>query len=173
MADVVPHPLVAAVVAPDQSAAVAVAALEGADEQQKAADDLIEATQERVAKLAALVDLEGYIAAYVDHNGSDWMLLYLDRRLQNWVLIPESAVKRYERTNDELKVFRTPDIVWVKRDATLCVGRGAHTVELRFLSGTLTTAGELDQTLGSRGGGEPGLFAPSPPFCNCGSRTRG
>jgi hypothetical protein len=113
------------------------------------------------------VVFDGYYVGLISYNEQEWHVLYTDRSLQNWILIDKNAACGFQ----EGKTPDSTDTIWVRRHGSVCRGSGARGVELLFLTGTLTTAGELSQSLAGRGA-RRGLFEPeSPPFCTCGHST--
>jgi hypothetical protein len=111
----------------------------------------------------------GFIAGQVTHRDSKFLLVFADRDPSTWMLVPIGAVKGVNHGKDE----ETPDEIWIERHAEVYVGtQRPRAVESMFVTGSLTSADTIDQTLGSRGGGDVGLFSPnSPPLCGCGRKT--
>jgi hypothetical protein len=134
-----------------------------------AADRLVETIAESVPDVTPV---DGFFLGLVKHQGEPWMLLYRDRGLQDWILVPDSARKAFQR-NKDAEGKQVPDTVWVERSALILAGKGAHTVELMFLTGSFTTAGDLDQTLGSRDLPDGGLYSPLSPYGGCGRKSSG
>ena len=156
----VPHPVFNALIAPLRTEGLA-----------PVSSEQISATLAQTMPDSVLV--RGFGAGEIEHAGQQWLLVYRDEAAQDWMLIPRDACLEFSPglKQSPLTGRPTPDSVRVSRHARVYVGRGAHPIELMFVSGSLTTADDLEPTLGTRGGAEPGLFAPSPPLCGCGRKT--
>jgi hypothetical protein len=107
-----------------------------------------------------------------------WWLLYLDLRLQSWMLIEETGVIRTERVRDDTvpradrQEVGERDVVWVRSDASVATGSGPQSVEARFLTGDFTRAGDFDASpTGGTSDAVTGDFCGSP-LCCWGSRSR-
>jgi hypothetical protein len=98
------------------------------------------------ADLPGLSLLAGYLGGPVTDNGTAWQLLYLDSRLDTWVLVPEDAIIVHERLKDENAPSGRRDVLWVDATANLLHGSGPRTNEGRFLVGDLTRAGDFAAT---------------------------
>jgi hypothetical protein len=129
-----------------------------------------EVTAAVAASMPETVTFDGFMLGPLEYNERTWWAFYTDRNRQSWILIDDAAKVDFQPGNKR----SDPDTVWVARHGTVVRGSGARDIELMFLSGSLTTAGDLAQALGSRGGSHGGLFDPmSPPLCNCGKKTTG
>jgi hypothetical protein len=116
----------------------------------------------------------GYVGAKVTQQGTDWWVLYLDSRLQNWVLVPDDAIVFHERLEDEKAPRGLRDLLWIKGSATVVRGSGSQSVEGRFVVGEFTRAGDFaTATAGGTFSAATGLLCEATtPGCCWGSRTR-
>jgi hypothetical protein len=160
-------------------------AAEAAEAAQDATKALINAMAQVLADMAErfpdvtdliekqrLVLRAGFIAGQVNYAGSDWVLVFEIWGGDAWMLVRRDSIPRkgIKFSGD----IWLADAIWIDRNATVRHGSELPVrVERMFLDGSLTVAGDLDQTLGSRGGRDAGLFSPqSPPLCGCGKKTR-
>jgi hypothetical protein len=104
---------------------------------------------------------------------ADWLVFYLDPRLQTWLLVQRESIVARRTVKDELSPFGSHDVIWVRQQAPVRHGSGPQSVEQRFLTGSFTRAGDFDAPPAG------GTFAPQPgvlgvggsPVC-CYYRTR-
>jgi hypothetical protein len=197
MADPVPHPLVVSVAlklgqasAGDfkksaknfvDAASKARAGDEAAIDAATAADDELvdqkNALAEQFANQANLNGLSlfaGFLGGPVPHDGKTWRLIYLDSRLDSWLLVQETDIVVHERLPDDNAPSRRRDVLWVNATANLVRGNGPRTNDGRFLVGELTRAGDF---AASTGGGTfsaaSGLLCEATtPGCCVYTRTR-
>jgi hypothetical protein len=117
----------------------------------------------------------GFLGGKVSRDTTDWRVLYLDSRLQNWLLVPEDEIVVYERLDDHHAPSKKRDALWVRGGATVVSGSGSESVEGRFLVGEFTRAGDFAATTsGGTFSAATGLLCEATtPGCYCfGSRTR-
>jgi hypothetical protein len=127
------------------------------------------------ATLDALSLFAGFLGGPVRHEGKDWRLLYLDSRLDSWMLVPAEAIIVSQRLDDDNAPSGKRDVLWVDATANLLRGSGPRTNDGRFLVGDLTQAGDF---AASTGGGTfsaaTGLLCEATtPGCCLSKRTRG
>lgn len=93
-----------------------------------------------------LVTFTGYLGSAITWppGGATWRLLYLDLRMESWLLIEESGIVDAQQVRDDTAPSRTCDLVWVKADAAVGAGRGAQSDDARFLTGQFTRAGDSE-----------------------------
>jgi hypothetical protein len=109
----------------------------------------------------------GCIIGEVIEKGRTWTVLFVSLEPPEWMLIPKDK----RRIADESDKAGKPDAVWIDRDATVITGTDVEELERMLLNGERMFAGDLEQTLGSRGRAT-GIYSPnSPPYC-CGKRTK-
>lgn len=122
--------------------------------------------------LPELVTFFGFLGGEVKQpGGGSWRLLYLDLRLQTWLLV-ESIVYATQ-IKDEYVPGEKVDVIWVRADAPVRRGSGSQPLESRFLSGNFTRAGDFDAPLtGGTMAAATGVFcaARTPLCCNRHSR---
>jgi hypothetical protein len=102
-----------------------------------------------VAEQANLPDLSlfaGFLGGQVDHDNTKWRLLYLDARLDNWLLVPEAEIVVHQRLRDRNAPSALRDALWVRGTATVVRGSGSRATEGRFLVGEFTRAGDFAAT---------------------------
>jgi hypothetical protein len=95
------------------------------------------------ANLPSLSLFAGFLGGPVVEKGKPWRLLYLDSRLDSWMLVPENAIIVSQQLTDEHAPSGVRDVLWVDSTATLVRGNGPRTNEGRFLVGELTLAGDF------------------------------
>ena len=92
-----------------------------------------------------LVTFTGYLGPTISSPGQQqWRLLYLDLRMECWLLIEESGIVDAQQVRDDTAPGARCDLIWVKADAAVGVGRGSQTDEARFLTGQFTRAGDSE-----------------------------
>jgi hypothetical protein len=200
MADLVPHPLVtrvgldlaakgsAELATPAQvllrqlrvlsgqpvTFAMAVAAGDKDDECPKEKNDLAA----ELANLPAVPDLSlfaGFLGGPVkDKAKAEYRLLYLDSRLENWLLIPVKDIVVHERLEDDHAPSGMRDALWVRGAAMVVRGSGARSNEGRFLVGEFTRAADFaaSATGGTFSAATGLLCEATTPGCCWGSRSR-
>jgi hypothetical protein len=201
MADLVPHPLVTrvgldladdksfgALKAPAQALLAAVTSGQQKPDQAayaKAADANADAEHvkeknelaAKVADQANLPDLSlfaGFLGGPVtDDHKATWRLLYLDSRLDNWLLVPEDQIVVHQRLEDDRAPSGLRDALWVRGSATLIRGSGSRANEGRFLVGEFTRAGDFAaSTTGGTFSAASGLLCEATtPGCCWGARS--
>jgi hypothetical protein len=95
------------------------------------------------ADLSGLSLFAGFLGGPVSDKGKNWRLLYLDSRLDSWVLIPVEDIIVSERLKDDKAPSGKRDVLWVDATANVLHGSGPRTNEGRFLVGELTRAGDF------------------------------
>jgi hypothetical protein len=200
MADLVPHPLVTCVGldlaekdfgslpaaagplltaftmagAKDTAAAFADAkASAGDDEHPKEKNELATAVADQ-DNLPDLSLFAGFLGGPVTREGAPWRLLYLDSRLNNWLLVPEHDIVVHERLDDDHAPSGKRDALWVRGSAMVVHGSGSRSNEGRFLVGEFTRAGDFAaSTTGGTFSAATGLLCEATtPGCCWGRRTR-
>jgi hypothetical protein len=173
MADLVPHPLVISV------ALTLAGERDGTREDAPADLDDNEKNQlaEEFANQANLPGLSlfaGFLGGPVDHENMTWRLLYLDSRLDSWMLVPEDAIIVRQQLTDDNAPSGVRDVLWVDSTANLVRGSGPRTNEGRFLVGDLTRAGDFAaSTTGGTFSAATGLLCEATtPGCCIRPRTR-
>jgi hypothetical protein len=116
----------AATVSDDDEAKVAA---REAGEQAKAAEERLNAAAE--AEPAPI-------------SQTDWLVFYLDARLQTWLLVQREAIVLRRTVHDELSLFGSHDVIWVRGQAPIRHGTGPQSIQQRFLTGDFTRAGDFD-----------------------------
>ena len=92
-----------------------------------------------------LVTFTGYLGDTISWpGGQEWRLLYLDVRMDRWLLIEESGIVEADDVKDDTAPNGRCDLIWVKADAAVGVGRGSQSDEARFLTGQFTRAGDSE-----------------------------
>jgi hypothetical protein len=108
-----------------------------------------------------LVTFTGYLGDSLNWpSGQRWRLLYLDLRMDCWLLVEESGIVDAQSVRDDSAPSGLCDLIWVKADAAVGMGRGSQSDEARFLTGQFTRAGDSEASLT---GGT--LAAPTGVFC--------
>jgi hypothetical protein len=85
----------------------------------------------------------------LSRDGAPWRLVYLDSRLDSWLLIPERDIVVHQRLTDANAPSGRRDLLWVDATANLLRGSGPQTSDGRFLVGQLTRAGDFAASTGS------------------------
>jgi hypothetical protein len=128
--------------------------------------DAINAAEQRnivgvaAASNVELVTFAGYVGPLLKHDNRTWCLLYLDTRLQSWLLVDRDGIVFRDPIKDDQAPCGVQDVLWVKADALVKSGSGSLSVEAQFLTGRFTQAGDFDS--GSSGGT---LAAATGVFC--------
>ena len=92
-----------------------------------------------------LVTFTGYLGHTIGWpGGQQWRLLFLDLRMDCWLLVEESGIVDTGKVRDDTAPSSKCDLIWVKADAAVGVGRGSQSDEARFLTGQFTRAGDSD-----------------------------
>ncbi|MGH2969197.1 MAG: hypothetical protein ACRDK0_09050 [Solirubrobacteraceae bacterium] len=122
-----------------------------------------------------LVTFSGFLGDTVPQpSGNVWRLLYLDWRLQTWLLVEEGEILHAEKVKDDGAPSGLVDVIWVRADASVRRGSGPQSVEARFLTGAFTRAGDFDASpTGGTLAAATGIFCEArTPVC-CYRRSRG
>jgi hypothetical protein len=125
------------------------------------------------ARTPALVTLVGYLGEDDDRGGTTWRSLYLDWAMSRCLLIDEAGIIRWEQIKDDDADWDVRDVLWVKADAPVVVASGPESVEVQFLTGEFTRAGDFD--VGTGGGttaGATGVFCEARSVGCCGKTRR-
>jgi hypothetical protein len=112
-----------------------------------------------------LITFTGYVGATytrtTESAAQQWTVLYLDTRLQSWLLIETSGIVYRKSVEDKLSPSSNRDVVWVKSEASVGQGTGSLSVEAQFLTGDFTRAGDYDVEWA----GDGGLSVATGVFC--------
>ena len=174
MAGLAPHPLVVA-------AAKGLAGVVGgplkdalAAKRPVTTDEGFASTLADQANLPGLIVVIGYVGAQVPQGAATWRLVYLDARLDSWLLVDESNVVVSQKLTDPDAPMGEYDVLWVNATANIVRGSGPQSNDARFLVGQLTRAGEFAaSTAGSSLAASSGLLCEATtPGCCITSRTR-
>jgi hypothetical protein len=127
------------------------------------------------ANVPELMLVAGYLGGQVIQGADEkWRLLYLDSRLESWLLVLEDAIVVHERLEDDHAASRLRDVLWLRGTTTVVHGTGSRESAGRFLVGEFTRAG--DYAASNSGGtfsAATGLLCEaSTPGCCFGKRTR-
>jgi hypothetical protein len=157
--------------------AVGVAAARGPLYDDGVAPQVKNAVAKALGEQVALQDLvlfAGYLGPRLRYKGVGWRLLYLDERLQRWLLAPEEGIVDEERLYDQHAAFECRDAMWVKGDARVIQGMGPRSMEGRFLVGDITGAADVAPApAGGMQAAATGLFCEAAtPNCCYGARSR-
>jgi hypothetical protein len=181
MADYQPHPLVTKVarkLAEKDVGTLKSEAEKKIDEQSRAGEEAEnEAYAEALANQANLPGLSliaGYLGGALLREGVTWRLVYLDARLDSWLLVDENDIVVYQRLKDEKAAVGERDMLWVNATANLLRGSGPRTNDGRFLVGELTRAGDFaaSSTGGTFSAATGLLCEATTPGCCIKPRTR-
>lgn len=126
------------------------------------------------ANLPGLSLFAGFLGGSVTRDKSPWQLLYLDSRLDTWLLVQQSDIIVNQRLKDEHAPSGVRDVLWVDATANLVRGSGPQTGDGRFLVGELTQAGEFaaSSTGGTFSAATGLLCEATTPGCCIRRRTR-
>jgi hypothetical protein len=119
-----------------------------------------------------LVTLVGYLGEDDHRGGTTWRSLFLDWAMTRCLLIDEAGVIRWEQIKDADATWDVRDVLWVKADAQIVVAPGPESIEVQFLTGQFTLAGDFD--IGAGGGttaGATGVFCEARSVGCCKPRT--
>lgn len=194
MADLVPNPLVTEVakglfhlgVVSLKDAVQAVKAAEAAPDDEKTLRERREAREALARQLAAeprlpeLIMFAGFVGGTVNFKvvtqNTTWRLLYLDGKLQTWMLVQASDIVFQRPPEKDAPHVEQRDLVWVRADASVCKGTGQprlDEIQASYLRGDFTSAGDFAAAQSS------GPVSPSAGLLNeartpgcCGVRTR-
>lgn len=117
--------------------------------------------------LPELVTFVGFVDGYVTApwgSTADWLLMYLDSQLQQWLLVEGSGIQESDRIVNDIAPSQERDVIWVRRNAAVGWGRGTQSDEARFLTGEFTQAGDF---AAAPGGGT--MAATTGEFCGAGT----
>lgn len=95
------------------------------------------------ANLAGLSLFAGFLGGEIDHDAKKWRLLYLDSRLDDWMLVPQDSIIVAQRLRDANAPSGKRDVLWVNSTANVVSGSGPRANDGRFLVGELTRAGDF------------------------------
>jgi hypothetical protein len=153
MAGFVPHPLVTSVALKLAEKNVGTLPTDAAARVSPASvvDDTAEVAEKKKLadtfaaqpNLPGLSLFAGFLGGSVTRDEAPWQLVYLDSRLDTWLLVQESDVIVHQRLTDENAPSGVRDVLWVDATANLVRGSGPQTGDGRFLVGQLTQAGEF------------------------------
>lgn len=156
MADYDPHPIVVGVAKAFKKSSpgltLAFDALTAAVAGSQDPADTRRRVAQRFAELPDRPDLlvfAGFLGGQVTKDGN-WQLLWLDVRLQSWLLVREEDIVYHERIADPAGPKHGRDYIWVKSTAGIRRGAGSQSKEARFLVGDFTSAGDFAAS--SKGG---------------------
>jgi hypothetical protein len=181
MAKYEPHPLVTTVARTlaEKDVGTLKAEAEKKIAEQRQADESAEdeAYAEAYANQANLPGLSliaGYLGGSVSREGVPWRLVYLDARLDTWLLVNEDDIVVHQPPTDEKAPFGERDMLWVDASANLLRGSGPRTNDGRFLVGELTRAGDFaaSSTGGTFSAATGLLCEATTPGCCIRPRTR-
>jgi hypothetical protein len=75
---------------------------------------------------------------------TDWIVFYLDARLQTWLHVQREWIVLRRTVHDHLSPFGSHDVIWVRAQAPIRHGSGPQSIQQRFLTGDFTRAGDFD-----------------------------
>lgn len=145
----------------------------------EAAQELADALA-RQPDLPALMNFAGFLGGVIDDEDgvtqTRWQVLYLDVKLQSWLLVKEDDILlRLEVGHEEAERYEKRDVIWLKTDASLSQGSGPiqpDELQARLLRGDFTRAAEVAASLTDGPVSAPtGAFCAPTPQC-CGRPTR-
>ena len=102
------------------------------------------------SNLAERIMFAGFRGPVVTHpNGSEWLVLYLDLELRDWLLIEVTGIVARSTVKDEKVPFEeeSRDVFWVKADAAVGRGDASQAAQAHFLTGKFTRAGDFEAPL--------------------------
>jgi hypothetical protein len=130
----------------------------------------------RASNLPERVMFAGFKGPVVFHEKKDWVLLYLDIELTEWLLIEEKGIVAESTVEDKsVPVEMMRNVIWVQADASVGRGSAAQAVQAQFLTGKFTRAGDFETPLtGGTLAAATGVFceARTPSCCRYYSRPR-
>jgi hypothetical protein len=106
-------------------------------------------------------------------GGTDFRMVYIDVGLQDWLLVEESGIQRYEDVEDRTVPGQRRQMLWVDVSAAVGRGHGPQSVEARFLTGDFTRAGDFEPPRGGGGGSSTGVFCEARTYTCCRYPSRG
>jgi hypothetical protein len=192
MADLVPNPLVTEVakglfhrgVVSLKDAVDAVKLAEAAAPvDEKTLGEKREALARQLAavpRLPELIMFAGFVGGTVNFNvaaqNTTWRLLYLDAKLQTWMIVQASDIVFQRPPDKDVPHIDQRDLVWVKADASVSKGTGQprlDDIQASYLRGDFTRAGDFaaGQSSGTVSPSAGLLSEARTPGC-CGVRTR-
>jgi hypothetical protein len=129
--------------------------------------------------LPALVTFAGFLGGPIQSSDTppeDWLVLYLDWKLQTWMLLREDDIVSSYDIIDKTVPFKMRNVLWLEADASVTRGSGPpqkDELQARFLRGEFTRAGDFSASLaGGTFSAATGIFCEADtPLC-CGRRTR-
>jgi hypothetical protein len=144
------------------------------DDKRAPEKNVVATTLANQENLPELVLVAGYLGGPVKRDREDWRLLYLDSRLQSWLLILENDIVVHQRLNDDHAPSGKRDALWINGTATMVHGSGSRANEGRFLVGDFTKAGDFaaSATGGTFSAATGLLCEATTPGCCAGKRTR-
>lgn len=117
--------------------------------------------------LPELVTFVGFVDGYVTApwaSNAEWLLMYLDSQLQQWLLVEASGIQDSDKIVNDVAPAAERDVIWVRRNAAVGRGTGTQSDEARFLTGEFTQAGDF---AAAPGGGT--MAASTGEFCGGGT----
>jgi hypothetical protein len=143
---------------------------EGMAERTQAADSLANSDHH-----PQLVTFAGYLGGLVsDTRGTEWRMLYLDTRLERWLLVKDEDILYTTKVDDDTSPSKSRDVIWLSADARVGQGSGSQSVEARFLTGDFTRAGDYESTpTGGTLTAATGVFCEAKTPTCCYRRSRG
>jgi hypothetical protein len=116
-----------------------------------------------------LVTFVGFVSGLVTQPGGsgNWVLMYLDGQLRNWLLVEGEGIVHNDTINDDGAPNAKRDKLWVRPDAAVGVGRGPQSDAARFLTGEFTRAGDFEAAPGggTRGPSTGAFCGANTPLC--------
>ena len=145
-----------------------VQALEAAATAEAFANQLAKA-----ADIPELVTFTGYLGGTFDRDGTNWRVLYLDTRLQSWLLVKDSDVLHSASVESDTSPSNKRDVIWVEADAPVGGGGGSPSVENRFLTGDFTRAADYEAPPGGGTTAATGVFCEARTSSCCRRQSQG
>jgi hypothetical protein len=149
---------------------------EADDEEKLQAPDVIrpagatKAAADKAAKEAKDAEAQLKKAAEAEPapiSETDWLVFYLDPRLQTWLHVQRKAIVLRRTVHDHLSPFGSHDVIWVRAQAPIRQGSGPQSIQQRFLTGAFTRAGDFDAPPTG------GTFSPQTGGLLCGANSPG
>jgi hypothetical protein len=141
--------------------------------------DLPAGSAEALAYASNLPDaimFTGFLGALVEEpGGRNWQVLYVDFELDNCLLVDDGGILANSDFQDDAVPFtQRRDVIWVKADAAVGLGRASNSVEAQFLTGDFTRAGDFEAPpSGGTVAAATGIFCQARTASCCyGSRSR-